>query len=443
MFFTHKKPKGWQRTRRLAEVEQMKADAFWSLIKHFPRLRWLWMSETTAAFGDYFFTVALMWYVFIRTGSGLALGLVGVVSFVPAVALGPWLGALGDRLNRKTLMMVSNLASGALAGSLALVLIGGYGAIWPVYAATFLMAVASSLYNPARAGFIPEIVSQDHLVEAQALLSTSRQIARVTGSSLGGLTIALVGAPRTMAFDFFALLLAALFLMRIVYRSKTQGSSTAPDTRHSIRDAWQWLRKQPAVLVLSVVGMVSNIALGPVNILPAMLIHSSFHASAAALGRFDAAIGVGMIAGGLIIGMMVLPRVGLLFIMALTSQGLGMFLVALSTTANMANVGNLVLGLGLIAANAPSQAMMQTIIPPDRISGIFGLVGAINAMAIPITYGGVGAVGSLIGPQRTYGLAAVLMALCALTAIATPGIRHFRKHPREETDVFPSEDTIL
>ncbi|NMP24690.1 MFS transporter [Sulfobacillus harzensis] len=415
----------------------MKVNAFWTLIRHHTQIRRLWLSESIAAFGDYFLNIALMWYVFVRTGSGLALGLVAVVSFVPAVTLGPWLGAIGDRYNRKTLMVISNLSGSVLVAVLSFIVLIGYRAIWPIYGAMLLMSVTSALYNPARAGIIPEIVQPDQLVEVQVLLSTSRQTARVIGSSLGGFVISVAGAAPTMALDFIALILAALILTRIAYQSSVQ-SDVKPNksAERTINDAWRWIRTQPTLLVMSLIGMVSNIALGPVNILPAMLIRGSFHASAAALGRFDAAIGVGMIAGGLVIGVVVISRVGLLLSAALAAQGLGILLVAVSPTVNVADIGNLVLGVGLIGANAPSQAMMQTIIPPDMLGRVFALFGAINALAIPITYGGVGAVGDWIGPQRAYGLAATLMVLCAVAGLATPGIRHFTKPSQPNMEAY-------
>ena len=411
---------------------QVKVGAFWSLMAGHRDMRRLWLGETAAAFGTFFFDIAVMWYVFVRTGSGLDTGIVAVAAFLPMVALGPWFGALADRTHRRRLMVWSNVGSAALAAALTITVGLGAQAIWPVYVVTALLGAAAALYDPARAGIFPEIVPPEELMAANALFHTSRQVARVVGSTVGGVVIAVAGAAATMSADVLAFGAAAALVAGVHYAYPSvpaDDSGRGPGRTRMTEDlgeAWRWIRQRPVLLVMSAIGMVSNIALGPANVLAPMLIRQSFHATAAALGIFDAAIGAGIIAGGVVIGMLTLDRLGLSLTVALAVEGMGLALVALSPAPWTADLGNLLLGIGLVTANAPGATMMQTLVPAGLRGRVNSLVGMMSALAIPITYGAVGVVGDAIGAHASYGLAAVLMAGCVLAALAVKDIRAFR-----------------
>lgn len=410
----------------------VKLGAFRSLIRSDRGVRRLWLAETIAAFGTYFFDIAVMWYVFAQSGSGLDTGLVAVAAFVPMVVLGPWFGTLADRQHRRRLMVLANVAAAALAGALAATVWLGGHALWPVYAITALLGVADALYRPARAGIFPEIVRREDLMAANALFHTSGQVARLVGSTMGGLVMAAAGAAAAMSADVLAFGAAAALVAGVHYAPALaradglEGGAGRATAKQDLGDAWRWVRQRPVLLVLSAVGMVSNIALGPTNVLAPMLIRQGFHASASALGLFDAAIGAGIIVGGLVIGTLTLDRLGLSFAMALALEGLGLALVALSATLWAADLGNLLLGIGLVTANAPGDTMMQTIVPSPLRGRVSSLMAMMSGIGMPITYGGVGLLGDAIGAHGSFGLAALLMAGCVAAALAVGGLRTFR-----------------
>lgn len=407
----------------------MKPNAFGRIIKTYPDVRRLWLGETISALGSNLFSIALMWYVFVRTGSGLATGLVAVANFVPQVALGAWFGVLADRYHRQRIMVWGNVASAVWAGALALAVALRMTDVWPVYVATVLMGVAATLYNPARAAIFPDIVQQEDLLTTHALFHSSRQVARIVGASVGGVAVAVWGAAPSMSLDLITFLAAAVFVARMRSpRSLSKHlSPPRPSKRtQSARVAWHWMKQRPVLLVMGIIGMVSNIALGPSNVLPPMLIRQTFHASAAALGLFDAAIGMGIVAGGIIIGMLTINRMGLTMVCALAMEMVGLLGVSLSPNTLVADVGNFVLGVGLATANAPGETMMQTIVPQELLGRVTSLTMMMSSFAIPITFGGVGLVGDALGPHMTFALAAGLMAATVVAALMVPGIRAFR-----------------
>lgn len=404
----------------------MNPGAFVRFIRIYPQAAKLWASETIASFGSYFFTIALMWYVFAKTGSGLATGLVAVASFLPTVVLGPWFGVLADRLNRRQLMLGANLSSAVLAAVLAGTVIAGWRAIWIVYLTRGLMGVSTTLYDPARAALFPELVGAEDLMTGHALFHSSQQVARLVGSAVGGLVVALVGAGLTMTLDAATFAVAAVLVSGIAYQRKSAEDAKRPSVWASAMEGWSWLRRRPVLLVMLGIAMVSNIALGPTNVLPPMLIRDTFHASAAALGLFDAAVGLGIVVGGIVIGMFTIRRVGLSMVVALGLEMVGLLVVSIAPTPAIADMGNFCLGVGLVSANAPSGAMLQTLVPSDLLGRVSSVSVMVSGLAVPITLGGVGLVGDTIGAHRSFGAAAALMAATVVTAILVPEIRNFR-----------------
>ncbi len=158
--------------------------------------------------------------------------------------------------------------------------------------------------------------------------------------------------------------------------------------------------------------MLSNVALGPANVLAPMLIRTTLHGNAAELGVFDAAIGVGLMVGGLIIGSLSIQRVGLVFCGALGLEGLAMAVISWAPNLFVVDLGNLVFGMGVVLANAPASTLHQRLVPAPMRGRVSSITALISGFAIPITYGGVGWLGDLVGARGSYFGAAMLLGCC-------------------------------
>ena len=393
------------------------------LLQRNRQVRYLWIGETTSYFGDMFYDVAIMWYVFSRTGSGLDTGLVLIAAFVPQVAIGPLLGVLADRVDRKRLMQVASGVQALLTGALALFVFAHQIALWEIYLVTVLMSVVDLAYSPARAGLFPDLVGSEDLFSGNAMFTVSRQIARVVGSTAGGALVALAGAPLAIAFDALTFVVSVVLLMPVKASSAERASDSGASVARDLQVAWQWLRKHTALLVLIIIGALSNIAIGPSNVLPPMLIRDALHAGAQALGFFDASIGLGVIVGGLVLGSLPSERVGRLFLAGLGLEGLALGIISMAHVVFVAYAGNFVLGLGLVAANLPTATLLQSMVPDSMRGRITGLGGMLNTVTIPLSYGGIGMLGDTIGARGCFAMAGGLMGGCVALGFATRDIR--------------------
>ena len=127
--------------------------------------RRLLTASPLSGIGDWFNNVALLSLLLHLTGSGLAVGIALAVRTLPYLVMGPIGGILADRINRKTILLISDFARVAFA--LSFLLVHSLPQVWVAYAASLGLALFSALYSPARTAVIPQLVHPRHLTAAE------------------------------------------------------------------------------------------------------------------------------------------------------------------------------------------------------------------------------------------------------------------------------------
>ena len=175
-----------------------------------------WTGSFLSSIGTQFTSVAMAWQIYELTNSPLQIGLLGVARAVPQIALLLVGGLLADAMNRRKLMMCTQI--GLFGVSTILALLSHAGQITPhvLYIATMLLAFFTSLEQPSRQSIIPSLVPREQLAQALALQGTQRYVPIIAGPSLAGVVLAFSGPAACYAVDacsWFAML-GALKLLR-------------------------------------------------------------------------------------------------------------------------------------------------------------------------------------------------------------------------------------
>jgi MFS family permease len=175
-----------------------------------------WSGSVVSLVGTQFTTVAMAWQIYELTNSPLQLGLLGLARGAPMLVLLLFGGVLADAVNRRHLLMATQIGQMCVSASLAVVTLVGWVSPAILYAASLFLALFSSLEQPARTAIIPNLVPRRDLTSALALGGTQRHVATIVGPSLAGLLLAHSGPTLCYAVDAVSWLamLAALALMR-------------------------------------------------------------------------------------------------------------------------------------------------------------------------------------------------------------------------------------
>src|ERR671911_775508 len=190
-----------------------------SLLRNARFLR-LWIGQGTSFVGDAVSMVALVVLVVQITGSASAVGGALVARLLPTIA-SPLVGVLADRLDRRIILVTTDLARAVLV--LGLVFARDLATI---YVLVFLMGLARTLFNPTVRAAFPSVVGGGDLTRANALIGGTFSVSETVGPALGGLLVATVGVNAAFVLDSATYLVSAVFLFRIPF-SRPQSEEDA------------------------------------------------------------------------------------------------------------------------------------------------------------------------------------------------------------------------
>jgi MFS family permease len=177
---------------------------------------WKFLSaQTISSLGSSFTLFALPLLVFKLTGSAINLALVTAAEYLPYLLFGLFIGAGVDRVNRKRLMIFTDVGQALVIGSIPLLYALGLLSVGWIYGVGFASSTLWILFNTAEFAAIPGLVDKDDLVAANGRLQASYSAASVAGPLLGGMLVALIPVPSVLLFDAFSFLVSALAVASI------------------------------------------------------------------------------------------------------------------------------------------------------------------------------------------------------------------------------------
>jgi MFS family permease len=216
-----------------------------------------WAGSVLSQVGSQFTTVAMAWQIYELTNSPLELGLLGLARGAPMLALLLFGGLLADAVNRRHLMMATQIGQMCVSAGLAVMTLAGKVSAPVLYAASLFLALFSSLEQPARSAIIPNLVPRSDLTNALALTGTQRYVATIVGPSLAGLLLAHSGPTLCYAVDAVSWLamLAALFIMRPL--AQVAGGRRAISVQ-ALREGLEFVWTHPVILSMMALDFGQN-----------------------------------------------------------------------------------------------------------------------------------------------------------------------------------------
>lgn len=203
----------------------------------------LWQGQLVSSAGDVAFQIALGFWLLAETGSTALMGTVIAVGMVPRILLAPLAGVLIDRTDRKLLLVLADLVSGASILLVGLAALCGALEVWMVLVAGVLIGACAALFRPTVESVLPDIVPRSGIVRANASLSTVYSGSSVAGNLIGGLVYSAVGAPLLFLANGASFLFSALSELFIrVPRTGGENGERPPvleDVRSGLKLAWR------------------------------------------------------------------------------------------------------------------------------------------------------------------------------------------------------------
>jgi MFS family permease len=260
--------------------------------------RSLLVGQTLSAFGDYAMFLALAVWVKVLTGSNAKAGL-AILPFALPSLVGPALGVYVDRFPRRRIMIVTDLA--AAVALLPLLAVHDAGDIWLIYVVSFLIGLATVVYEAARAGLLVSMLEEGDLGDANGLLQSTGQGMRLLAPLAGAALFAAFGGAAVALLDATTFVVSAMFLLAVHAPSIERG-----DEEHGF---WVELRAGVSHIVhtadlrrLTLATAFVTLAAGVMEVAIFALIDQGLHRPPEFLGVLSTVQGVGAVIGGVVVG---------------------------------------------------------------------------------------------------------------------------------------------
>ena len=242
--------------------------------------------------------VAINWHVYLLTKSALALGMVGLVRVVPIVVCSLVGGVVADALDRKRLVLVTQLVMIASAAMLAVVTASGLAHVWPIYLLTALSSAATAFENPARQALLPALVPERDLPGAVSLGFTAYQVATVAGPLLAGLALASFSPALVYAVNAVSFFAVVAAMLAIRAGGRAEGEEVASLNADALKEGLRFVWRTPIMVQAMALDFIATFFASATALLP-IFAAEVLGVGARGLGVLAAAPAVGAVGAGL------------------------------------------------------------------------------------------------------------------------------------------------
>jgi MFS family permease len=269
------------------------------LLRRNPSYRYTWMGQVVSEVGDYFNNVAVLALIMQKSGSGLIVSGAFLSRAIPAVIAGPFAGVLLDRLDRRRIMIASDLIRAAVA--LGFILTIRQGTPWLLYALSAALMFASPFFTAGRAAILPTIAAADELHAANSLTQTTSWATLTAGTLLGGLGAARLGYTWAFVLNSLSFAFSAWAIWRVGPNAGFRPAAGKPAERsggHDFREGLAYMRSVPLTMGIATISFGWALGGGAAQVLFALFGDQVFHRGPTGIGDIWGFAGIGLLIGG-------------------------------------------------------------------------------------------------------------------------------------------------
>ncbi len=376
-----------------------------------------WAGQAVSNLGSAFTSFALPLLVYQATRSSVALAITSAASFLPWPLFGLVLGVWTDRVDRKRVMLVTDVLRAAMLASIPLFAAANMLAIWWIYVVAFVSATLSVAFTLAQIAAVPSLVGHDDLVAANGRIQASYSVAAIVGPALAGLLVTWIALPALLYIDALSFLFSAGSLV-LVRTSFNESQVKRPARlRRDLVEGLRYVLRQPVVRAIAVFAAIANFLMPTVRAQLALYGDQRFHVTATELSWLYAAGPAGALAFSVIAGRIGrwLPF-GRIILGSSLLYGLGILAMAVTPWLWLALLF-LALSSGLLMLfNITQGSLRQQIVPNELLGRVGSAVNVIAQSSAPV---GAVAGGFLIAATHNvafvYG--AIGLTMCASSVL--------------------------
>jgi predicted MFS family arabinose efflux permease len=354
----------------MEKIVKPKASGFISVLSNLGFLL-LWLGQLTSQLADRIFVYVLMVIVYGLTHSNLGVSLPLLAFGIPSVLVAPWAGVFVDKLDRKWIMVVSDVMRGLLILLIIPLISKSVGLIFLI---SLLIYTAAQFFAPAETSSIPELVEKPNLIVANSLFMITWMASSVLGLGLGAPIVNLLAEKGTFVAAAVLYFVSSAAILLVPLKTREPALHRKSHVLKDIAIGFEFIRRKPVVSVSLFKLFVSASAIATLSLLAISYAGKVLLIGERNFGYLIIAVGVGML-----IGLATLERLrhalkmGTIVILSFLFSGGALIWLSYTSDIRLALFLILVLGIGNIYTTSSLQTILQSKIPRQIRGRVFGV----------------------------------------------------------------------
>lgn len=387
----------------------------------------IWSGQAVSLITSAILQMAIIFYITEKTGSALMLSIASLVGFLPYALLGPAIGVLVDRYDRKLIMIIADLVIAAAGLALTVAALYMDLPVWMIMLVLFIRSVGSAFHSPALSAVTPLLVPAEELTRCAGYSQSLQSISYILSPALAAFLYSTWKLNAIIAIDVVGAVIAcaAVALVHIPKLTAAQ-QNVKRNFMKEMTDGFLALKENKGLFALLMIGTLYMFVYMPINALYPLMSMDYFAGTPTHASITEIAYASGMLAGGMLLGLLGgFKRRVPLITASIFLMGISLALSGLLPSSGFVLfvICCVLMGLSVPFYSGVQTALFQEQIKPEYLGRVFSLSGSIISLAMPVGLILSGAFADGIGVNSWFLLSGVLIIGIAASCLLIPALK--------------------
>ena len=371
--------------------------------------------------------MAIIFYITEKTGSAMVLSIASLIGFLPYAVLGPTIGVLVDRYNRKAIMIIADLIIAIVGAVLAFIALYIEIPIWMIMVVLFIRSVGTAFHSPALSAVTPLIVPESQLTKCAGYSQSLQSISYIISPAAAAFLYSIWELNMIIGIDIFGAIVASTTLAFIkIPKLDAEKQELNPSFIKDMKDGFYILKENKGLFTLLLMGTLYMFVYMPINALYPLISMEYFKGTPMHVSITEIAYASGMLIGGMILGLFGSYKKRIILITAsIFMMGASLTISGLLPPSDFVIFALCcaIMGFSVPFYSGVQTALFQEKIKPEYLGRVFSLTGSIMSLAMPVGLILSGLFADRIGVNNWFLISGILIIVIAIICPFIPVIR--------------------
>ncbi|PJI07201.1 MULTISPECIES: MFS transporter [Clostridium] len=345
---------------------------------------------------------ALPLFILDLTHSGMLMGISSAINIIPNVLISPTAGILGDRKNRKYLMIISDFSRGILTLILSILAFRGILSIYVLFAVQILVSIMNSIFYSSSSAIISELIDEDELMKAMSTRGGLDAVSMIVGPAIGGVLYGFCGIKAIFFINALSFIISGILSLFMIYVCKNHKNKNLSNTSlfKEMGEVLTFIKSNKGLIQLFAFAMISNLLISPfIDIVMPYVVKTCIGFSSGQYGFLISIFTIGALAGNILLNLLSKKmRVKTIMNLGVLIEAVMLFALSIAVSPELVKLlGShsislflslslicIIIGIANALLNTPINTNLQKMVPNYLRSRFFSILGVFMQCTVPI-----------------------------------------------------------